>query len=170
MKTSKQQIHAPLKTGALVARRTVTLGLGYVAILAVAYDGPNEPQPATGAQWPPETDWPAAKLTVSIPYHDGDNGTCKPDGHIQCAATLCGQYLNRFWGIRGILNEISVLYRERRATGSSLRSVAAQLLRETIAELRPVQVHLKAREARIKQREATLLAGMDIREIGKQQA
>jgi hypothetical protein len=67
MNQKQNKIQIPLVTGAVIVRRNITLGLGHTAEIVISYDGPNEPAPESGAQWPPETDWPAAELTIIIP-------------------------------------------------------------------------------------------------------
>ncbi len=171
MKHQKPNETKLLIQGAVITRKTIPLGPEHVAQVVITYDGPNQPLPADGVAWPPESDWPAAKMVVRLPGF----GTSQTRADLRCEATVCGESLNRNcdnWGQTGFEDSSGVCWRVRsaRRAGASLRSVAATLLRETIAELRPVQAHLKARASRIAQREATLLAGMDAREIVAPQA
>ena len=170
MKNTKPKLPAPLTNGALITRREITLGMGHTALVEIRYDGPNQPTPTTGADWPPETDWPAARLKLSLPNQHGYN----PHEDMQIDTPVCG---NRFLyippGEHRTLSTWASNYspekhtcsREVRKAGTSLRQLAAEMLRDLMAELRPVQAHLKAREARLAQRQATLLAGQDVRPL-----
>lgn len=170
MKTaSKLKLPVPLVNGALLVHREITLGLGHVATVEIRYDGPSQPTPATGADWPPETDWPAAKMTLRLPAYHYWGYSFRLCHDLQNCGSVLGESTNENWGGDHYFHRDNVLVgtkqKTRRKAGTSLRQAAAELLREVIAELRPVQAHVAARAARLAQREATLLAGQDMRPV-----
>lgn len=153
MKNIKKQVQ-PLIHGSTIARRTVTLGMGHVAQITITYDGPTQSMPAAGCQWDSTLDYPAAGLTVCLPSHQ--HGHIHPD--LVCAAMVCGEDLISGWGTRQSTAQLR--QRDCRASAPNLRDCAARMLRQTMAELRPLQAHLAARQARIDQRAATLAYGI----------
>lgn len=174
MKTSSKQ-NVVLPVGTVIVRRTITLGMGHAAEITITADGPAQPLPETGAEWPVDSDYPAAILTITLPTDVGSAGCGKYMLHHDLAmsrlssdlkaAMVAGERMYAYeyycgWG--GRLDQVGRISREVRLAGASLRGVAADLLRDILAELRPVHAHLRARAARIAAREATLLAGSDM--------
>ena len=189
MKQTKVKVVSPILNGAVVARGSIALGMGHECRYEIIYDGPSQPMPSQGIAWPPELDWPAAQMTVTLPGGEEREAATvewrpNPTGDVafyranrlapdlRCAAvvageTLAGETLNWGLGSQPIALARADIRRSRyvRRIGTSLRAVAAELLRELRAELRPVQAHLAARASRIAQREATLTLGQDMRAL-----
>lgn len=165
MKNNK--LPTPLTTGAIITRRNINLGLGHNAEVIITYDGPNEPTPEKGSEWPPEKDWPAAKIELKLPDASGTY-QMHYDLHNEAIVAL-GSKLTADWQRwQNLTSGHSTGYvcRIQRRHGDSLRNLAAEMLREVMKELRPLQAHVAARAKRLAQREATTTKGIQgVREV-----